>query len=90
MNKNDLITAMSKECGLSRADTERALNSFLLQVEKALKEGEKVQLSGFGCFEVKTRAPRTGRNPRTKEAIAIPAGKAPVFKASKNLRDAIG
>lgn len=89
MNKSELITAMAEESGLTKVDTEKALNAFLSQVEKALKTGEKVQLTGFGSFEVKERAARTGRNPKTKEAISIPAGKAPVFKAGKALKDAV-
>lgn len=89
MNKSDLITSMSAESGLSKADTEKALNAFLSQVEKALSAGDSVHLTGFGCFEVKERAARTGRNPKTNEAITIPAGKAPVFKAGKTLKDAI-
>lgn len=89
MNKSELITAMAEESGLTKVDTEKALNAFLSQVEKALKTGEKVQLTGFGSFEVKERAARTGRNPQTKEAISIPAGKAPVFKAGKALKDAV-
>ena len=64
MNKSELITAMAADSGLSKADTEKALNAFLNQVEKALKSGDKVQLTGFGSFEVKERAERMGRNPR--------------------------
>ena len=90
MNKNELITAMAAESGLSKADTEKALNAFISQVGKALQAGAKIQLTGFGSFEVKERAERTGRNPKTKEPITIPAGKAPVFKAGKALKDAVG
>lgn len=90
MNKNELITAMAAESGLSKADTEKALNAFISQVGKALQAGDKIQLTGFGSFEVKERAERTGRNPKTKEPITIPAGKAPVFKAGKALKDAVG
>lgn len=89
MNKNELITAMAESTGLSKKDCETALSAFTAQVEKALKAGDKVQLVGFGSFEVKERAERTGRNPATKEAITIPASKAPVFKAGKALKDAI-
>ena len=89
MNKSDLIAGMVAESGLSKADAEKALNAFLSQVEKALCAGDKVQLTGFGCFEVKERAERTGRNPKTSEIITIPASKAPVFKAGKALKDAI-
>ena len=89
MNKSDLIAGMAAESGLSKVDTEKALNAFLSQVEKALCAGAKVQLTGFGSFEVKERAERTGRNPKTSEAITIPASKAPVFKAGKDLKDAV-
>lgn len=89
MNKSELIAGMAAESGLAKADVEKALNAFLHQVEKALKEGDKVQLIGFGTFEIKARAERTGRNPRTKEAVVIPASKAPVFKAGKSLKDAM-
>lgn len=89
MNKSDLIAGMAAESGVTKADAEKVLNAFLSQVEKALGAGDKVQLTGFGTFEVKMRAERTGRNPKTNESIAIPAGKAPVFKAGKALRDAV-
>ena len=84
MNKGELIAGMAEESGVSKADAEKVLNAFLSQVEKALCAGDKVQLTGFGSFEVKERAERTGRNP-----IVIPAGKMPVFKAGKVLKDAI-
>ena len=89
MTKAELIAGMASESGLTKTDAEKALNAFLSQVEQALKQGEKVQLVGFGSFEVKERAERIGRNPKTKEAIAIPAGRAPVFKAGTALKDAI-
>ena len=89
MNKTELIAGMAEATGLSKKDCESALNAFTAQVEKALKDGDKVQLVGFGSFEVRARAERTGRNPKTKEAITIPASKAPVFKAGKALKDAI-
>lgn len=66
MNKSELIAGMAAESGLTKADAEKALGSFLHQVEKALKEGDRVRLMGFGTFEVKARAERTGRNPRTR------------------------
>ena len=90
MNKNELITAMAAESGLSKADTEKALNAFISQVGKALQAGDKIQLTGFGSFEVKERAERTGRNPKTKEPITPHARKAAVFKAGKALKDAVG
>lgn len=89
VNKRELIAGMIDESGLTKADAEKALNAFLHQVEKALKEGDKVQLTGFGSFEIKNRAERTGRNPRTKETVVIPASKVPVFKAGKSLKDAV-
>ena len=89
MNKTDLIAAASQSAGMSKKDTERVLNAALDYITAALCEGDKVQLSGFGCFEVKDREARVGRNPHTKEAIEIPATRVPVFKASKSLRDAI-
>lgn len=89
MNKSELIAGMAAESGLAKVDIEKALNAFLHQVENALKEGDKVQLTGFGSFEVKARAERTGRNPRTNEEVVIPASKVPVFKAGKSLKDAV-
>lgn len=89
MNKGELIAGMAEESGVSKADAEKVLNAFLSQVEKALCAGDKVQLTGFGSFEVKERAERTGRNPKTNEPIVIPAEKMPVFKAGKVLKDAI-
>ena len=89
MNKTELITAMVEESGLSKKDCETALNAFITATEKALKEGDKVQLVGFGSFEVKERAARTGKNPATGAEIEIPASKAPAFKHGKEFKDAI-
>ena len=89
MNKAELINAAAEKAGLSKKDTEAALNAALEAITEALKESEKVQLVGFGAFEVKARAERIGRNPRTKEQISIPASKVPVFKPGKALKDAI-
>lgn len=89
MNKSELITAMAETSGLSKKDCETALTAFTEAVEKALRAEDKVQLVGFGSFEVKTRAARTGRNPRTKEPVEIAASKVPVFKAGKALKDAV-
>lgn len=89
MTKKELIDAMAETSALSKKDCETALNAFTQAVENALKSGEKIQLTGFGSFEVKERGERTGRNPKTKEAITIPASKAPVFKAGKALKDAV-
>ena len=87
MNKSELIAAVSQSAGLTKKDTERALNAALDAITASLRNGEKVQLSGFGTFEVKDREARIGRNPHTKEAIDIPATCVPVFKASKALKD---
>lgn len=89
MTKKELIDAMAETSGLSKKDCEIALNTFTQVVENALKSGDKIQLTGFGSFEVKERGERTGRNPKTKETITIPASKAPVFKAGKALKDAV-
>ncbi len=89
MTKKELIDAMAETSALSKKDCETALNAFIQAVENALKSGEKIQLTSFGSFEVKERGERTGRNPKTKEAITIPASKAPVFKAGKALKDAV-
>lgn len=89
MNKREFIAKMSAESGLPKAETEKALNAFISQVEKAMQAGKKIQLTGFGIFEVKERAVRTGRNPKTKETITIPAGRVPVFKPGKALKDAV-
>ena len=89
MNKTELITAMAEKSELTKKDAGAALEAFTAAVEDALKAGEKVQLVGFGTFEVKTRAARTGKNPRTGEAVKIAASKAPAFKAGKALKDAL-
>ncbi|MBQ9267424.1 MAG: HU family DNA-binding protein [Clostridia bacterium] len=89
MNKADLIAKIAEEAELSKKSAEAALNAFVGAVEGALKKGEKVQLVGFGSFEVRKRAARKGRNPQTKEEIKIPASKAPVFKAGKALKDLV-
>ena len=89
MTKKELLETMAEDTGLSKKDCEAALNAFTVAVENALKAGDKVQLTGFGSFEVKSRCERTGRNPQTKETITIPASKVPVFKAGKSLKDAI-
>jgi len=89
MNKADLIARIAEEADLSKKSAEAALNAFVDAVEGALKKGEKVQLVGFGSFEVRKRAARKGRNPQTKEEIKIPASKAPVFRAGKALKDLV-
>ena len=89
MNKAELIAAVAEKAGLSKKDSEAAVTAALDVITAALQEGDKVQLVGFGSFEVKSRAARTGRNPKTKEAIEIPASKVPVFKAGKALKDIV-
>ena len=89
MNKADLVDAIAEKSGLSKKDSEKALNSFVEVVSEELENNEKIQLVGFGTFEVRERAARTGRNPQTKEEIQIPASKAPVFKAGKALKDRV-
>lgn len=88
MNKTDLINLIASKSGLTKKDSESALNAFTASVEETLSTGEKITLVGFGTFEVKQRAERKGRNPQTKEEILIPAAKAPVFKAGKSLKEA--
>ena len=87
MNKSELITLAAQNAGMARKDAERVINAAIDAMTAALVNGDKVQLSGFGSFEVKDREARIGRNPHTKEAVEIPATKVPVFKASKALRD---
>lgn len=87
MNKAELVTAISEKAELSKKDSEKALKAFIDVITEELLKGEKVQLVGFGTFEVLERPARTGRNPRTKQTIEIPASKAPKFKAGKALRD---
>ena len=89
MNKSELITAMSEKSNLTKKDAEAALKAFIESVEGALENGEKVQLVGFGTFETRERAARTGRNPRTKEEIQIPASTVPVFKAGKEFKEKV-
>ena len=89
MNKSDLVAAMAAKTGDTKKASEAAVNAFVDVVTEALKKGEKVQLVGFGSFEVRKRAARKGRNPQTKEEIKIPASKAPVFKAGKALKDLV-
>ena len=89
MNKKELIAAAAAKAGTTQKDAEAVINAALETLTAALVNGDRVQVSGFGIFEVKTREARVGRNPKTKEAINIPASKAPVFKASKTLKDAV-
>lgn len=89
MNKTELIAAVAQKTGLTKKDAERVVNATVETVVENLKKGEKVQLSGFGIFEVKNREARIGRNPRTKQTINIPASRQPIFKASKTLKDTV-
>lgn len=89
MNKNELINAVAERSDLSKKDAETAVTAVLDAITDALVQEEKIQLVGFGSFEVKHRAERIGRNPRTKEEIPIPASKIPTFKAGKALKDAV-
>ncbi len=89
MNKAELINAAAEKAGLSKKDTERAINAAVDTITATLAEGDKVQLVRFGAFEVKSRAARIGRNPKTKQSISIPASKAPIFKPGKALKDAV-
>ena len=89
MNKTELIAAVAEKAELSKKDSEAAITAAIDAITEALSQDEKVQLVGFGSFEVKARAERVGRNPKTKETIKIPASKTPVFKAGKALKDAV-
>lgn len=89
MNKMELVSAMAEKAGLSKKDTEAALKAFTDVVAEELKKGEKIQLVGFGTFEVSERAARVGRNPQTGEEMKIAASKAPKFKAGKALKDTV-
>ena len=89
MNKTDLINVVAAEANLSKKDADAAVNATLAAIANALKEGDKVQLIGFGTFEVKVVAEREGRNPKTGETIKIAASKTPTFSAGKGLKDAV-
>lgn len=89
MNKGELIDAMAKDAGLTKADAGNALNSFIENVSKSLKKGDSVQLIGFGTFSVSERAARTGRNPQTGKEIKIAAKKVAKFKAGKALSESV-
>ena len=89
MNKADLVAAMAEKAGVSKKDAEASLKAFTDVVAEELKKGEKIQLVGFGTFEVSERAARTGRNPQTGAEMKIAASKAPKFKAGKALKDSL-
>ncbi|HIX83014.1 MAG TPA: HU family DNA-binding protein [Candidatus Megamonas gallistercoris] len=89
MNKSELVASVAEVAELTKKDAEKAVNAVFASVQKALVENDKVQIIGFGTFEVRTRAARKGRNPQTGETIEIPESKNPVFKAGKALKDAV-
>lgn len=89
MNKNDLISNISEKSGLSKKDVETVVNNLLGEISSALSEGEKVQFVGFGTFETRKRAGRTGRNPQTGQTIEIPEATVPAFKAGNKLKEAV-
>lgn len=89
MNKVELVAAVAEKTELSKKDAEKAVSAVLDTVVEALASGDKVSVVGFGSFEIRERGERTGRNPRTKETITIPASKQPVFKAGKAFKDAV-
>ncbi len=89
MNKSELIAVAAENAGISKKDAERVLNAAIDAITVCLVRGEKVQLSGFGCFETKEREARVARNPRTKEPVTVAATRVPSFKASKALKDNI-
>lgn len=89
MNKSELVASVAEVAELTKKDAEKAVNAVFASVQKALVEDDKVQIIGFGTFEVRTRAARKGRNPQTGETIEIPSSKNPVFKAGKALKEAV-
>ena len=89
MNKTEFVEAIANEAGLTKTDAAKAVKAFTDVVVKAMKDGDKVQLVGFGTFEVSKRAAREGRNPQTGAVMKIPASKAPKFKAGKALKDSV-
>jgi len=89
MTKMDLISAVAEKTGLTKKDADKAVVALFEAIQESLAKDEKVQIVGFGSFEVKNREARTGRNPRTKETIQIPASRLPVFKAGKSLKDSV-
>jgi len=90
MNKADLVSKVAEKTDFTKKDAEKAVSAVLASIEEALSGGEKVQLVGFGTFEIRERAARKGRNPQTGQEINIAAAKVPVFKAGKALRESVG
>ena len=89
MTKQDLVSAIADKAEITKKDAEKALNATIAAIQESLVKGDKVQLVGFGTFEVREHAAKNGVNPRTKASIVIPARKAPAFKAGKALKDAV-
>ena len=89
MNKTELVASVAEATSLSKKDAENAVSAVIASITKSLTEGEKVQIAGFGTFEVRERSERIGRDPRTSEEIIIPASKTPAFKAGKALKDSL-
>lgn len=89
MNKTELVASVAEKAGLTKKDSEKAVSALFSSIEEALVSGDKVQLVGFGTFEVRERKERKGQNPQTKQEIVIPATKVPAFKAGKNLKDIV-
>ena len=89
MNKTELVAVVAEKSGLTKKDAERVVSATFDAITNSLQKGDKVQVSGFGVFEIKEREARVGRNPRTKEEIQIPATRQPAFKASKTLKDTV-
>ncbi len=89
MNKQELVSSVAEKSGLTKKDSEKAVNAVFASIEEALAKGDKVQLVGFGTFEVRSRAARKGRNPQTGAEIEIAAAKVPAFKAGKALKDSV-
>lgn len=89
MNKSELVASIAEKSAMPKKNAEAALNAFMESVKESLAKGEKIQLVGFGTFEVKRREERKGRNPQTRAEITIPASNAPVFKSGKELKDAV-
>lgn len=89
MNKTELVASVAEKAGITKKDAEKVINAVFNSIEEALASNDKVQIIGFGTFEVKTREERKGRNPQTGKEITIPASKSPVFKAGKGLKDVV-
>ena len=89
MNKTELVASVAEATSLSKKDAENAVSAVIASITKSLTEGEKVQIAGFGTFEVRERSERIGRDPRTSEEIIIPASKTPPFRAGKALKDSV-